>query len=104
MTISPGTSLDTLPALVFQFSANRLELLNREIPLFPGLTPAKLGKLLRGGWQEIVPREFHPVVRKLGTLSKSQGHMTVEFPVYWMEKPVWLRIFAAAVSQHPGKN
>jgi hypothetical protein len=102
MTTIPGPALDSLPAIVFQFSSHRLELANRALPLFPGLTPAKLSKILRGEWQKLVPEEFHPVVRKLGGLLKSEGYTTVEFPAYWMRNTVWLRIFAAAVSPEKG--
>ncbi len=98
MTTIPGPALDSLPAIVFQFSSRRLAIVNRELPVYPGLTPAKLSKILRGEWQKLVPEEFHPVVRRLGALAKSEGYTTVEFPVYWMRTTVWLRVFAAAVS------
>ncbi len=100
----PGSTLETLPVLIFQFSAHRLEFLNREIPLFPGLTSPKLSKILRGDWRKLVPEEFHPVVLKLGSLLKSQGHTTVEFPIYWMGNTIRPRIFTAAVSERKGAN
>ncbi len=64
MAILPASALETLPAIIFQFSGNRLEFLNPEMP--PGLASSKLSKILRGGWEKLVPVEFHPVVRKLG--------------------------------------
>lgn len=100
----PGSTLETLPAIIFQFSANRLTFSSKEAALFPGLTAQKLNRILKGDWRKLVPEEFHPVVLKLGSLLKSHGHTTIEFPIYWMGNTIWLRIFAAAVSQQKGKN
>jgi hypothetical protein len=103
MTMLRRSPIETTPVIVFQFS-DRLELLHKQAPAYPGLTPAKLSKILHGGWQKLVPEEFHAVVQKLATLSESQGDITVEFPVYWMESTVWLRIIAAAVASQNGKR
>ncbi len=104
MTTIPAPALETLPAIIFQFSSSRLELLNRDVPVYPGLTRAKLSRILRGEWQKLVPEEFHPVVRKLASLSDTPGYTTVEFPVYWMGSAAWLRVYAAAVSEQGGKR
>ncbi|MBI2815484.1 MAG: hypothetical protein HYX72_00945 [Acidobacteria bacterium] len=102
MTAISGSTLETLSALVFQFSGSRLEFVSREMPA--GITGPKLSKIVRGEWQRIIPEEFHPVVRKLALLPKSQGHATVEFPVYWMGNTIWLRVFAASEPQQKGKT
>ena len=104
MTTVPAPALEALPAIIFQFSSSRLELLNREIPVYPGLTRAKLSRILRGEWQKLVPEEFHPVVRKLASLSDTPGYTIVEFPVYWMGSAAWLRVYAAAASEQGGKR
>jgi hypothetical protein len=104
MTTIPAPALEALPAIIFQFSSSRLELLNRDVPVYPGLTRAKLGRILRGEWQKLVPEEFHPVVRKLASLSDTPGYTTVEFPVYWMGNTAWLRVYAAAASEPGGKR
>ena len=99
-----GTALESLPAIVFQFTSGRLELVNRELSALPGLTQAKLTRLLRGEWEKIVPEEFHPVVRKLGAVLQNESHTTVEFPAYWMGTTIWLRIFAAAARETLREN
>ena len=104
MTMLPSPAIESLPVIIFQFSSGRLELLHKEAPLVPGLTPVKLSKILHGGWRKLVPEEFHPVVGKLATLSASEGYRTVEFPVYWMAATVWLRVIAAAVPAQKGKR
>ena len=68
------------------------------------MTRAKLGRILRGEWQKLVPEEFHPIVRKLVSLSDTPGYTTVEFPVYWMGSAAWLRVYAAAASEQGGKR
>ena len=101
MTLTLPT-LANLPAIVFQFSSNKVTLLNKDLAIYPGLTPAKLTKVVRGDWRKLVPEEFHPVVLKLGALLKKESHTTVEFPVYWMGNTVWLRVFATSVQQPRG--
>jgi PAS domain S-box-containing protein len=103
-TVPPDAALESLPAVVFQFSAGRLHLLNRELAAFPGLSASRMQKIIRGEWSSIVPEEFHPVVRKLAALKKSPGHTTVEFPSYWMGHTVWLRVFAASAPQEKEKR
>ena len=104
MTTVPAPALETLPAIVFQYASSRLDLLNRDLPVYPGLTRAKLARILHGEWQKLVPEEFHPVVRKLASLSDAPGYTTVEFPVYWMGSAAWLRVYAAAASERGGKR
>jgi hypothetical protein len=104
MSMLSRPEIEGLPAIIFQFSSDRLELLHKEATGYPGLTPAKLSKILRSEWRRLVPEEFHAVVRKLGTLSESESDTTVEFPVYWMGNTVWLRIIAAAVPAKKGKR
>ncbi|HEY7679610.1 MAG TPA: histidine kinase dimerization/phospho-acceptor domain-containing protein [Terriglobia bacterium] len=89
----------SLPALLFQFSSNGLEFLNRSWEDYPGLTPNRWLGILRGGWRSLVPEEYHSEVQKL---SLEAGYTVVQFPVYWQETTLWLLVFAAAVEEPDG--
>ena len=104
MTMLPRPAIESLPVIIFQFSSGRLELLHKAAPVYPELTPVKLSKILHQEWRALVPEEFHPVVRKLATLSESEGYTTVEFPVSWMGNTMWLRVIAAGVPALQGKK
>src|SRR3954469_18023127 len=102
MAVVSSSAIEALPAIIFQFSGTRLELLNREMPA--GITAAKLSRIVKGEWQRLIPEEFHSVAQKLSATTQAQGHTTVEFPVYWMGNTIWLRVFAAAAPQPKGRS
>jgi len=63
MTMLPRPAIKSLPGIIFEFSSGHLELLHKEAPVYPGLTPVKLSKILHSEWRKLVPEKFHPVVR-----------------------------------------
>lgn len=97
--IFPGTVTDNLAATVFRHFRGRMELLNPELREEIGLGQQEWGRILAGGWRNLVPEEFHPEVGKLLRMAESEKYTIVEFPVRFRETLVWLRIAAAVVPE-----
>ncbi len=90
---------DGLPFIFFQIGSAGLELLNGSWEDYPGMSPSVWKEIAAGGWETIVPQEYHPQVRKLASLSAGQSYQVVEFPVIWQEQPRWLHLFVAALEE-----
>jgi hypothetical protein len=103
--MAPRTHIEkSCPVALFQVSSAGLELLEGSWPQQAGMASVKWREIVQGGWRNLVPPEFHPEVQKLAQLAPSETYTVAEFPVYWQDRTIWVRVLAGAVEEPNGSR